>query len=169
MKKIWMTILVFAVVALLAVLAYKPENGNGSDLNQNTNGELGQIQEGQTIAGNIDEVEVEDDENEDGLVNTGTTNNDTTIDAGTTNTVTTSQGITLNELSTHNSKNDCWISYKGSVYDLTGFLPVHPGGSAVISQYCGSADGFENAFTRQHGTSQVKNLPKRGIFKGNLI
>lgn len=32
------------------------------------------------------------------------------------------------ELKTHNSPTDCWVSYKGKVYDITKYLEYHPGG-----------------------------------------
>lgn len=78
-------------------------------------------------------------------------------------------GITLAELQTHNSKSDCWVVYKGEVYDVTTFLPIHPGGVQAISRYCGTTD-FESAFKRQHGTSQEKRLKSSssdmGVFLG---
>ena len=65
--------------------------------------------------------------------------------------------ITLAELAKHDNDQDCWVVYKGSVYDVTKFLPIHPGGSERIAQFCGTMD-FESAFTGQHGTSKVKKL-----------
>jgi cytochrome b involved in lipid metabolism len=76
--------------------------------------------------------------------------------------------VSLEELKKHNSKEDCWVAYKGEVYDLTLFLPLHPGSAGAISPYCGSSSQFENAFTNQHGTSKVNVLLENGIFKGNL-
>lgn len=77
-------------------------------------------------------------------------------------------GISLSELAKHNSRSDCWIAYKGIVYDITSFLPKHPGGITTISPYCGTASEFENAFTKKHGTSQVNKLVKEGKNMGNL-
>ncbi|MDP3882340.1 MAG: cytochrome b5-like heme/steroid binding domain-containing protein [Nanoarchaeota archaeon] len=79
-----------------------------------------------------------------------------------------STNITFFELKTHNSKEDCWVSYKKKVYDVTSFLPKHPGSAAAIIPYCGTAEEFEKAFTGQHGTSQVKTLERMGIYKGEL-
>ena len=36
--------------------------------------------------------------------------------------------ITRTELALHNSQYDCWTAYKGKVYDVTQYLPYHPGG-----------------------------------------
>lgn len=77
--------------------------------------------------------------------------------------------ISASELSKHNSQSDCWVAYQGKVYDLTSFLPLHPGSARAIIPYCGTSSQFENAFTNQHGTSQVRALINEGIYKGNLI
>ncbi|KAJ3721041.1 oxidoreductase [Lentinula raphanica] len=41
------------------------------------------------------------------------------------------------ELPAHASLSTCWISYKGRVYDISGFLRDHPGGEDVILKYAG--------------------------------
>ncbi len=76
--------------------------------------------------------------------------------------------VLLSELSMHDSKDDCWVSYKGEVYDITSWLPKHPGSSAAIEPYCGTAAEFESAFSGQHGLSQVEKLKSEGIYKGEL-
>lgn len=35
--------------------------------------------------------------------------------------------VTLEELGKHNTSADCWIAIHGNVYDVTAFLPEHPG------------------------------------------
>jgi cytochrome b involved in lipid metabolism len=75
--------------------------------------------------------------------------------------------VTAAELAMHNSESDCWVSYDGEVYDITAFLPIHPGGVARIAPYCGTSKEFQQAFTNQHGTSKVSRL-KRQVFKGTL-
>lgn len=79
-----------------------------------------------------------------------------------------SSSITLSELAKHNSMNSCWVSYQGNVYDITSFLPVHPGSPQAILPYCGTATEFTQAFTQQHGTSQVRKLNSKGILMGTL-
>ena len=76
--------------------------------------------------------------------------------------------IALSGLAGHNKQNDCWISYQGKVYDITSFLPKHPGSAAAISPYCGTSSEFEEAFSDQHGTSQVNKLIREGTYKGEL-
>lgn len=72
------------------------------------------------------------------------------------------------ELATHNTASDCWIAYKGSVFDVTDWLTKHPGGSAAIAQYCGTSEAFEQALNRQHGEKQQNMLPEVGQFMGTL-
>lgn len=79
-----------------------------------------------------------------------------------------SDKIPLSELSQHNSLDDCWISYDGKVYDITSYLPRHPGSAGKILPYCGSATEFEEAFVDQHGTSKVSLLMRVGTFIGDF-
>ena len=76
--------------------------------------------------------------------------------------------VTAAELASHNSQEDCWISYKNEVYDITNWLPKHPGSAEAIAPYCGTSEEFENAFKGQHGESQVNKLKEEGTFKGEL-
>lgn len=77
--------------------------------------------------------------------------------------------ITLSQLAEHNTKTDCWVGYNRSVYDLTAWLPKHPGSSGAIEPYCGTAKEFEAAFKGQHGQTQVKTLLRESTFKGALV
>ncbi len=77
--------------------------------------------------------------------------------------------ISSTELSIHNSENDCWTAYEGKVYDITDWLPKHPGSSLVIIPYCGTSDEFESSFIGQHGKSKVEKLMQEGTFKGDLV
>ncbi|KAJ1337304.1 L-lactate dehydrogenase (cytochrome) [Microdochium nivale] len=44
---------------------------------------------------------------------------------------------TLSEVHKHRSGDDCWMAIHGRVYDITAFLPIHPGGRAVLLQQAG--------------------------------
>lgn len=76
--------------------------------------------------------------------------------------------ITKEELAIHSIATDCWVSYDGNVYDITDWLPRHPGSADAIKPYCGTSDQFQTAFERQHGQFHVDRLKTEGIFKGNL-
>jgi cytochrome b involved in lipid metabolism len=66
-------------------------------------------------------------------------------------------GVTLAEVAQHNSRSDCWAAIDGSVYDLTSWIPNHPGGEQAILQLCGT-DG-SSKFNGQHGNdSRAKGV-----------
>jgi cytochrome b involved in lipid metabolism len=64
---------------------------------------------------------------------------------------TTSSGITLATISVHNSKSSCWSAVNGGVYDLTSWIPNHPGGERSILSMCG-VDGSDG-YNGKHGDS----------------
>ncbi|KAI0013118.1 FMN-dependent dehydrogenase-domain-containing protein [Xylariaceae sp. FL0662B] len=41
------------------------------------------------------------------------------------------------EVSKHNDKESCWVVIHGKAYDVTEFLPEHPGGMKIILKYAG--------------------------------
>lgn len=41
------------------------------------------------------------------------------------------------EVAKHNSKDDCWVIIHGRAYDVTEFMPEHPGGPRIILKYAG--------------------------------
>ncbi|KAJ3784407.1 glyoxylate dehydrogenase [Lentinula aff. detonsa] len=45
--------------------------------------------------------------------------------------------LSTQTISEHASKDSCWIIVHGKVYDVTGFLDEHPGGSKIILKYAG--------------------------------
>lgn len=59
---------------------------------------------------------------------------------------TTMQTFTAEDVALHASVNDCYMIVNTNVYDLTSYLPDHPGD---ISMYCGT-DGTI-AFTTRNG------------------
>lgn len=45
--------------------------------------------------------------------------------------------FTTEEVAAHNTENDCWIIIGGSIYDVTTFIPAHPGGEEIL-RACGT-------------------------------
>ena len=68
----------------------------------------------------------------------------------------------------HKTEADCWVSYDGKVYDITSWLPIHPGSAKAISPYCGTADEFKQAFEKKHGKTKVATLMKVGVLMGDF-
>jgi cytochrome b involved in lipid metabolism len=62
------------------------------------------------------------------------------------------QGITLAQVALHNSRESCWSVINGTVYDLTSWIPNHPGGERKILRICG-IDGSDD-YNGQHGNSK---------------
>lgn len=55
---------------------------------------------------------------------------------------------TWEELSTHNTKDDCWVAVDGRVYDITSWIPKHPGGEDVLTLTAGR--DITNMFESYH-------------------
>lgn len=55
----------------------------------------------------------------------------------------------LADVATHDNESDCWSIINGGVYNLTTWIPRHPGGRQAILGLCGK-DGSP-AFNGQHG------------------
>lgn len=112
--------------------------------------------------------------NSDSQQNTATSASKESLNPASTNqTSQTSQDqlpskISQSILAEHNSEQDCWISYKGKVYDVTPWLPNHPGGVNAIARNCGTSTQFEQAFEKKHGTSKAGMLIKVAVYKGDL-
>ncbi|KAF9518007.1 hypothetical protein BS47DRAFT_1338898 [Hydnum rufescens UP504] len=55
----------------------------------------------------------------------------------------------------HASRKECWISRNGRVYDVTAFVPDHPGGEDLILRYAGKDIGNAMADASEHDHSQA--------------
>ncbi|AHB40781.1 TPA: cytochrome b5 domain-containing protein [candidate division WWE3 bacterium] len=76
----------------------------------------------------------------------------------------------LAEVVTHNSEKDCWMAIEGKVYNVTEFIPKHPGGKAIV-RGCGkdASTLFNERPTNNKGPhpAQANELLK-GFFIGDL-
>ena len=78
-------------------------------------------------------------------------------------TASTPSGITMAEVQVHNSKGSCYTVVDGSVYDVTSFISLHPGGEAKILKVCGR-DGTSLFFgEREHTAEAQAELAKHKI------
>ena len=57
--------------------------------------------------------------------------------------------FTIAEVATHADLTSCYSIINGSVYDLTSWIPKHPGGERAIKSICGK-DGTDG-FNGKHG------------------
>ncbi|CAH2050955.1 unnamed protein product, partial [Iphiclides podalirius] len=61
------------------------------------------------------------------------------------------------EISQHNKKSSFWVIYRHGVYDITSFLPSHPGGEQIYNAAGLSIEPFWNVYG-MHKTQQVYKL-----------
>lgn len=76
-------------------------------------------------------------------------------------------GITLATVATHNTRTSCWSTINGSVYDLTSWVPNHPGGEEAILKICG-VDGSA-LFNGKHGGGAKQATVLAGFKIGTLV
>jgi len=76
-------------------------------------------------------------------------------------------GFTSSEVAQHSTESSCWSIINGGVYDLTAYVPKHPGGASKIIRICGK-DG-SSAFEGQHGGESRPEAILQKYWIGNLI
>jgi cytochrome b involved in lipid metabolism len=59
-----------------------------------------------------------------------------------------SRTITKAEVARHSTAGDCWVILGRSVYDMTAYIPRHPGGPDEIVPLCGGR--ATAAFSNEH-------------------
>ena len=64
------------------------------------------------------------------------------------------EGITQQQLAAHSSAQDCWIVFVGKVYDISTFVPLHPGGPGKITPHCGKTT-LEDVAVAKHGVAKI--------------
>lgn len=45
--------------------------------------------------------------------------------------------ITLTDVARHKTPSDCWMVIENSVYNVTNYVDMHPGGADIVLMYCG--------------------------------
>lgn len=64
--------------------------------------------------------------------------------------------ISLKELSEHASEYDCWTAYKGKVYNITNYIPYHPGGKKKLM--LGAGKDCTDLFDRYHKWVNINSI-----------
>ncbi|MHA6526025.1 DUF2231 domain-containing protein [Tessaracoccus sp. G1721] len=72
-----------------------------------------------------------------------------------TNTYVPEEGYTMDMVAEHATADSCWVAVNGFVYDVTDWIPQHPGGPERIIPLCGS--DATSAFGTQHGDAALPN------------
>lgn len=78
--------------------------------------------------------------------------------------------VSQEEVSAHASETDCWTIIDSKVYNITTYVPLHPGGKEIL-EACGT-DGTDffngnNSENKRHGRSERNLLD--AYFIGDLI
>lgn len=64
------------------------------------------------------------------------------------------------ELARHAKADDCWIAIEGTVYELTGYVDLHPSKHDEMTQYCGR-DGTRPWHVKDAGKDKGKPHTRR--------
>ncbi len=75
--------------------------------------------------------------------------------SSTTQTPTAEKTYTLAEVAVHNKSNDCWQVIDGKVYDVTKYVPAHPGGPQIIKGCGADASAMYNGVGK-HANAKAK-------------
>ena len=130
-----------------------------TNANSNTSAGSETINPG-TNTGSVSDDDGDDDDNSD------TTMQPTPVSGGTSATTggtSASPSFTLAVVAQHATRTSCYSAINGNVYDLTSWIPKHPGGEQAILGICGK-DGSAK-FNGQHGGAALQ----AGILAGFKI
>jgi cytochrome b involved in lipid metabolism len=73
---------------------------------------------------------------------------------------------TMAEVEANSSKESCYTIIDGKVYNITSYIPQHPGGERDIMKICGR-DG-SSMFGRQHGGDSEPEAKLQSLYIGEL-
>ena len=77
------------------------------------------------------------------------------------------------EISRHNSPNDAWVVVNGRVFDVSGFLPSHPGGLDVLTDHLGTdvGDALKSPEFHRHSDTAYEILEQCciGVLEGSEV
>ncbi|HVM82521.1 MAG TPA: cytochrome b5-like heme/steroid binding domain-containing protein [Candidatus Binatia bacterium] len=70
---------------------------------------------------------------------------------------------TSTDVAAHGSAAGCWVIIDGQVYDLTGYIDVHPANPTTILQYCGKdgTRGWETKGRNRPHSAEAQRLLER--------
>lgn len=71
------------------------------------------------------------------------------------------------EVAKHNKHADCWVTYRGNVYNLTDFVDDHPGGDDLLVEYAGQdvTDIMADPLSHEHSASAYVMLDEFRVGK----
>jgi cytochrome b involved in lipid metabolism len=73
----------------------------------------------------------------------------------------------MDEVKNHSTKQDAWCAIDGLVYDMTKYIPMHPGGLAKIMK--GAGKEASEVFHKSHLNLDILTTPLRSKIIGVLV
>ena len=75
------------------------------------------------------------------------------------------------EVSKHNTKDDCWLIFKNGVYDVTKYVPLHPGGESNVTSFAGldSSVAFDQVGHSEFAYGQMKKYQIGNVLKDEFV
>ena len=83
-----------------------------------------------------------------------------TVDTKTDTTSTNTPTYTMSDISSHKDTTSCYSAINNSVYDLTAWINMHPGGKGAILSICG-IDGTEKFMNQHNGRQKFMTILAR--------
>jgi len=80
------------------------------------------------------------------------------------NSINSNNYFSLEEIAQHNTIESCWMIISNKVYDITDYIPHHPGGKNALIRFAGK-DGSENV---QFHSSKMLQILNNNYFIGHL-
>lgn len=74
---------------------------------------------------------------------------------------------TISQVSEKNNKSACWTIIEDKVYDITNYIPNHPGGEKEILQICGKDGSQLFAKPQEHKEGEASKFLAK-LYLGNL-
>ena len=160
MNKQWLAIIPVAII-VIAIGAWLALGGPENDNSNNESSVSANEEASNNIATNSSVNSAPQ-----ALTNSTIQNNANNNTVSNNDTVSETDGITIEEVAEHNTKSDCWLVIEGNVYDVTKFIPEHPGGDRIL-QGCGK-DATDH-FTGKSTLGRVHSAVARATLKKYII
>jgi cytochrome b involved in lipid metabolism len=77
------------------------------------------------------------------------------------------KSFSIQDIESHDQESDCWLVIEGKVYEVTSWIPTHPGGKAIL-EGCGT-DATELFKTRPMGSGTEHSSRAKGLLDSYYI
>ncbi len=85
----------------------------------------------------------------------------------TTQQTTVATEFTLSDVAKHKTPSDCWMAISNSVYNVTNYVDMHPGGADIVLMYCGK--DATQAYNTQGGRGRGHSARASSLLANYLV